>query len=150
VLVSVFGGYIAIGGRLVVLFQPFEFLIIAGAALGGFLIANPRPVLLRTVGDIRSLIKGPRYDKDSYIELLSLLYQVFKMAKTKGLLALEQHIEKPNESSLFQQFPRFYADQKALIFLCDYSGANEDQHERRAAVFGCGRVRLACMPMIGT
>ncbi len=73
-----------------------------------------------TMGAVKSSMKGPAYSKESYIELLGLLYQVFKLAKTKGNLVLEQHIENPGESSLFQQFPNFSQNETALRFLCDY------------------------------
>jgi chemotaxis protein MotA len=120
VTISVIGGYAANGGHLGVLWQPFEFIIIVGAAVGGFIISNRKPVLSGAGKAIGSLVKGEKYDKQAYLELLSLLYAVFKMAKTKGALALEQHVEKPDESTLFAQYPKFNADHHAVIFLCDY------------------------------
>jgi chemotaxis protein MotA len=120
VLVSVLGGYALNGGHLFVLFQPFEFVIIAGAAIGAFITSNRAPVLKGAGSAIAGLLKAEKYDKAAYLELLSLLYSVFKLAKTKGALALEQHVEKPGESTLFQRFPLFYANHHALVFLCDY------------------------------
>jgi chemotaxis protein MotA len=120
VLVSVFGGYIMNGGHLIVLFQPFEFMIIVGAAAGSFVTANRMTVVKGAGGAVASLLKGEKYDKTAYLELLSLLYSIFKLAKTKGALALEQHVEKPEESSLFQRFPVFFANHEAMTFLCDY------------------------------
>ncbi|HUZ72090.1 MAG TPA: flagellar motor stator protein MotA [Stellaceae bacterium] len=120
VLASVLGGYLANGGNLAVLIQPFEVLIIVGAAIGGFITSNRKPVVSATAKAIPGLIKAEKYDKEGFLELLSLLYSVFKLAKTKGPLALEQHVEKPEESSLFQRFPRFYADHHAVTFVCDY------------------------------
>jgi chemotaxis protein MotA len=120
VIASVLGGYLANGGHLNVLFQPFEVLIIFGAAVGGFVISNRKPVLVATGKAIPALIKAERYNKAAFLELLSLLYAIFKLAKTKGALALEQHVEKPEESPLFQGFPIFFADHHALIFMCDY------------------------------
>lgn len=117
---SVLGGYVALGGYLGVLWQPFELLIIGGAGLGAFIIANPKPVLVKSLGGIASVFKGPKYKKQDYIELLSLLYQLFKLAKTKGMLALETHIDNPDESTLFEQFPRFNRNHHAREFLCDY------------------------------
>jgi chemotaxis protein MotA len=136
VFACVLGGYMAMGGKLMVLFQPFEFVIIGGAAVGALMIANPKELLKRIVGSLGYAIKGSRYDKESYLELLSLLYSVFKLAKTKGMLALEQHVENPAESTLFQQFPAFSADQTALTFLCDYlrllTLGTENPHEMEA------------------
>jgi chemotaxis protein MotA len=120
VLACVFGGYMAGGGHMIVLFQPFEVLIIVGAATGAFIIANSPAVLKKTFASVLGLLKGPRYNKASYVELLSLLYQIFKLSKTKGMLALEGHVEKPEESALFAQFPNFAKDHHAMVFLCDY------------------------------
>jgi len=120
VLACVFGGYMAGGGHMIVLFQPFEVLIIVGAATGAFIIANSPAVLKKTFASVLGLLKGPRYNKASYVELLSLLYQIFKLSKTKGMLALEGHVEKPEESTLFAQFPNFAKDHHAMVFLCDY------------------------------
>jgi chemotaxis protein MotA len=103
-----------------VLWQPFELVIILGAAIGGFITANRKPVLSATGAAIGALLKAEKYDKASYLELLSLLYAVFKLSKTKGALALEQHVEKPDESSLFAQYPKFNGDHHAVVFLCDY------------------------------
>jgi chemotaxis protein MotA len=120
VIASVIGGYMANGGHLIVLFQPFEMVIIFGAAIGAFITSNRKPVLSGSLNAITGLLKSERYDKDAYIELLSLLYTVFKLAKTKGALALETHCENPHESTLFQRFPQFYGDEHSVVFLCDY------------------------------
>jgi chemotaxis protein MotA len=120
VLASVFGGYLANGGHFEVLIQPFEVLIIVGAAVGGFVISNRKPVLSATAKAVTGLLKAERFDKEAYLELLSMLYSVFKVAKTKGARALEQHVEKPGESTLFQRFPKFYAEHHAVVFICDY------------------------------
>lgn len=133
VIVCVFGGYMAMGGHLIVLMQPFELVIIGGAAVGAFIISNPKVVLKGIGGALGNAMKGSRYSKESYLELLSLLYSVFKLAKTKGMLALEQHVENPHESALFQQFPNFTKDHHALTFLCDYlrllTLGSENPHE---------------------
>ncbi|HLI21498.1 MAG TPA: motility-associated protein, partial [Stellaceae bacterium] len=120
VLASVIGGYVANGGNLVVLFQPFEVMIIVGAAIGGFIVANRKPVLSGAGKAIPALLKGEKFNKTAYLELLTLLYAIFKMAKTKGALVLEQHVEKPHESALFQKYPAFLGDEHAVVFLCDY------------------------------
>ncbi len=120
VVVCTFGGYAALGGKLTVLWQPFEVVIIVGAAIGAFIISNTAPVLKGTAGVLKASLKGPVYNKESYIDLLGLLYQVFKVAKTKGNLALEQHVENPEDSALFQQFPTIMNDHHAMTFLCDY------------------------------
>ena len=138
VIFCVIGGYVAMGGKLAVLIQPFELLIIGGAAIGAFIIANPMPVIKRTLSALGELFKGSPYSKEAYLELLSLLYTVFKLAKTKGMLALEQHIEKPAESSLWSKFPMFAADTYAITFLCDYlrllTLGSDNPHEMEALI----------------
>lgn len=113
-------GYVATGGHLHVLWQPYEYLIILGAAVGAFIIANPSTVVGRTVGNLKRIASGPTYHKKEYLQLLCLLFCVFKLAKSKGMLSLEAHIESPTESTIFQRFPSFLKNHIALTFLCDY------------------------------
>ena len=120
VFMSVIGGYVGNGGEIGVLIQPFEGVIIFGAAIGSFIVGNPTTVVKAFGKSMGTLIKGSRHTKASYIETLSLLYSLFKLAKTKGDLALESHVEKPDDSPLFQRFPKFAADHHTLEFLCDY------------------------------
>ena len=119
-IASVIGGYAASGGHLDVLWQPFEFVIILGAAFGSMLLGNPKDIIMGVFKKFGMVFKGAHYKKDAYIEMLSMLYAVFKLAKTKGDLALESHVEKPDESPLFQKFPGFSGDHHTRTFLCDY------------------------------
>jgi chemotaxis protein MotA len=134
----VIGGYVAMGGKLMVLMQPFELVIIGGAGVGAFIIANPLPVLKKALAAFGDVLKGPAYTKESYLELLSLLYTVFKLAKSKGMLALEAHVEKPDESTLWQKFPMFAKDHHAMVFLCDYlrllTLGSDNPHEMEALI----------------
>jgi len=120
VIASVIGGYALGGGHLSVLWQPYEFLIIFGAAIGAFIIGNSKTILGNTLKSMGPMLKGPKYKKSDYLELLSLLYTLFRLAKTKGDLALESHVEKPEESPIFQQFSGFSSNHHNLDFLCDY------------------------------
>lgn len=133
VFASVLGGYVANGGHLAVLWQPFEVVIIVGAAIGAFIIGNPKSVLGGMGKGFGKMLSGSKYSKQHYLELLTMLYQVFKLAKSKGMLALEQHVEKPEESPLFQQFPKFSSDHHAVVFFCDYlrlvSLGSDNPHE---------------------
>lgn len=140
VLVTVLGGYALAGGKLYVLWQPYEFVIIFGAAFGAYVIGNPKTLLSNTFKSIGPMLKGPRYKKADYLELLSLLYTLFRLAKTKGDLALESHVEKPEESPLFQKFSGFSSNHHNLEFLCDYLrlltlGTN-NAHEVEAIIDG--------------
>lgn len=113
--------------------SPGEFIIIFGIAIAAFLIANPTDVVKNTMSYFKCLGKPSAHDKEAYIEMLSLLFTLFKMARTKGWLSLEQHIENPEDSDLFAQFPSFQQNHHALIFLCDYlriiSLGNDSPHE---------------------
>ncbi len=122
VIACTIGGYVLEGGHLQVLARaaPLEIVIMGGCVAGGFIIANPSVVIKRTLRAFGLLVKKPKYNKESYIELLCMMYQVFKLAKTKGMLSLEQHIEKPEESTLFGQFPGFQANHHATDFFSDY------------------------------
>ncbi|MFO0995185.1 MAG: flagellar motor stator protein MotA [Alphaproteobacteria bacterium] len=120
VIGCVLGGYLGAGGKFGILIQPLELVIIGGSALGAFVAGNPKVVVTRAFSAFGALLKGSRYGKESYLELMSLLFVIFKLLRTKGPLALEPHIEKPEESSIFQQFPIFHKDHHAVDFLCDY------------------------------
>lgn len=122
-IVCTIGGYVAEGGSLHAIAEaaPMEIVIMGGTAVAGFIIGNPKVVIMNTLKAFKLLLQGARYSKASYIELLSLQYQVFKLAKTKGMLALESHIEKPEESPIFASFPGFLKEHHALEFFCDYA-----------------------------
>ena len=120
VILCVFGGYMAMGGKLGVLWQPFEAVIIVGTAIGAFIIGSPKSVISQFGGAMAMAFKGSPYKKDDLIELLSVQFQVFKLAKSKGMLSLEPHVENAEDSDLFGQFPNFHANHHALKFMCDY------------------------------
>ena len=120
VLGCVFGGYMGAGGHLGVLWQPFEVVIIGGAALGAFIIANPKDIIIKVMGGFKDLLKGRSYSKAVYLELLVMLFATFKMARAKGVLALEAHVENPHDSEFFKKFPTFYGNHHAVVFFCDY------------------------------
>lgn len=117
---SVIGGYMGVGGHLYVLWQPFEFVIILGAAIGAYVIGNTGPVLKQTLSVFGTLFKGPKYNKAAYVELLGMQFSLYKLVQSKGILALEQHIENPAESTLFARFPTFANNHHAVEFVCDY------------------------------
>lgn len=99
---------------------PGEGLIIIGCGLCAFIIANTMDGIKHTMKYFGALTKPESYGKDDYMELLSMLFTVFKMARMKGWLALETHIENPHDSDLFGQFPKFHHNHHAIVFFCDY------------------------------
>ena len=120
VIGSIIGGYLMVGGHLAVLWQPAELVIIGGSGLGAFIAANSKETITGAISGVLGLIKGPKYKADDYLELLTLQYQVFRTARSKGMLALESHIDNPETSDLFNQFPNFASDHHAVEFFCDY------------------------------
>ena len=83
-------------------------------------IANAKPVLAGTGKALGTLLKGPKYNRTSYMELLGVLFALFNLAKSKGDPALESHVENPEDSPLFQEFPTFVTDHHGLEFVCDF------------------------------
>jgi chemotaxis protein MotA len=119
VLVCVFGGYILAGGHIHVVFQPFEVMIIFGAALGGFIIGNPMSTVKRAVKMSIHAMTGAGPGKKDYTELLQLLFQLFQIFRKDGPQAVEKHIEEPNSSEIFKAYPNFLKNHHAVDFLCD-------------------------------
>jgi chemotaxis protein MotA len=118
VVASVVGGYLMEHGKLALLNQPAEFVIIAGAAGGSMLISTPIAVLKKLVAQLVGLLK-PTVGRAEYAELLTMLYQLFRMAQQTGIMALESHFEKPAESSILAKYPRFLARHHSVAFLSD-------------------------------
>ncbi len=116
----VFGGFVLSGGQLLALWHPNEILVICGAALGAFIISNPMKLIKEVFGGIPALLKGSPYDKSLYMDLLSLLYELFSKARKDGLMSLEQDIEEPAKSPVFKRYPKILADHHALEFITDY------------------------------
>ncbi len=117
---SVAGGYVLSHGHLMALWQPFELIIIGGAAGGAFVLANPTSVVKAALGGIPGSFKASPYDKSWYLDLLKLLYEIFTKARKEGLMAIEADIEDPKESELFNRYERIKSDHHVLEFLCDY------------------------------
>jgi chemotaxis protein MotA len=122
VFICVFGSYIVSGGSLEPLIEamPFELLTIGGAAIGTFIMSNSMHDVKHTIGAFKKVLKGASFKKTDYIELLSLLYHFTRLASSKGAMALEAHIEKPEESAAFQKFPKILANHHATHLICDY------------------------------
>ncbi len=122
VFVMVFGGYMLAGGKFGIIIKalPFEMMMIGGAALGTFLMANSMHDVKHTLGGFGKILKGSRFKKEDYTELLSLLYYFVRLAQSKGAMALEPHIERPDESPAFSKFPKIQKDHHATDLICDY------------------------------
>jgi len=117
----VFGGFLISGGKLdsVIEAAPHEMLTIGGAALAALLIASSMYTLKKIGGDFKKVMSGPKWKTSDFRDLLCLLFLLTKTMKSKGLIALEAHIEKPEDSSIFKRYPKISKDHFALGFICD-------------------------------
>jgi chemotaxis protein MotA len=118
--VSVVGSFIALGGHLGALYQPFELTLIFGAAFGAFLASNSKKSLMLVKSALPDALKSSRYGKDVYMELMALLYVLLNKARREGLMAIESHIEDPESSPIFSEYPRIAKDAKLMEFITDY------------------------------
>ncbi|TNC71311.1 flagellar motor stator protein MotA [Rubellimicrobium roseum] len=120
IFVMVFGGYLLAGGKLGIILKalPFELMMIGGAAVGAFVIANDGASIKHTLKDMAKVFKGPRWKPDDYRDLLCLLFALIRISRSNPV-ALEEHIENPKESSLFGKYPRIQADKEAVALICD-------------------------------
>ena len=120
VIISVFGGFALSGGHLLALVQPFEFMIIGGAALGAFVISSNMKIIKATIKAGFSIFKGTPYTKEYYVELLSMFFELTNKMRREGALAIENDIENYKESPLFSVYPRIIKDDKVMEFICDH------------------------------
>lgn len=116
---SILVGYIMHGGKVALLIQISEFIIIGGAAFGGVIVGTGMSGVQTLIKATMGLLKPPPVSKEKYLELLQTLFALFTLARKEGLLALERHVENPEASELFSQFPAIASDHHAMEFLCD-------------------------------
>ncbi len=117
----VFGSFIMSGGNMGVIIEaaPHELMAILGAGVASFLISNSMTVIKATGGGMAKIFAGPKWKKSDYNDLLSLLFLLTKTMKSKGVIALESHIENPHDSSIFSRYPKIGKDHFAIDFICD-------------------------------
>jgi len=120
VLGMVFGGYMLAGGKFTIILKalPYEMMMIGGAATGAFLIANDGGAVKHTLKDIGKVFKGPKWKPADYRDLLVLLYELIRLAR-QNPVALEEHTEAPENSSIFSRYPKILSDGEAVGLICD-------------------------------
>ncbi len=119
VFAAIIGGFLLEKGHMAVLVQPAELIIIAGAAAGTLLVANPTRILKAIAGGLTGTLKGSPYTRARYLSTLRMMYQFLNKVRKEGLLAVEMDVEKPAESAIFKGYPDFLHDHHALDFVCD-------------------------------
>jgi chemotaxis protein MotA len=121
-LACVFGVFVAHGGNIGVVLKalPFEMTTIFGAAIGAFLVNNQMGVIKATVAGVAQCFKGSKINKQHYMELLTLLYDILQKARKEGLMAIESDVEEPEKSAVFKRFPTILADHHLMEFVTDY------------------------------
>jgi len=133
VILSVVGGYVLSHGHLGALWQPYELVIIGGAAFGAFLVSTPMKTVKETIGGIIGVLKGPKYKAEDYKATLSLVYELLNKARRDGFMSLEDHVENPSQSAVFGNYPKVLADHHLLDFMTDclrlMIGSNIEPHE---------------------
>ncbi|MFC6198231.1 flagellar motor stator protein MotA [Ponticaulis profundi] len=117
----VFGGFMLAGGHFDVIIKaaPFEMMMIGGAAVGALLIGNSFKTVMGVLGGFGKILAGPKWKPKDYTDLLSVLFVLTKTMKTKGVVAIEAHIENPKESRIFQEYPKILKDHFAIDLICD-------------------------------
>lgn len=120
VFVMVFGGYFLAGGKFGIIIGalPFEMTMIGGAAVGAFLISNSISEVKHTLKDVGKVFKGPKWLQNDYKDLLCLLFELIRLAR-QNPVAIEEHIEAPESSSIFTKYPKIIADREATALICD-------------------------------
>jgi len=118
----IFGGYIIHGGNIGVVLHalPIELMVIGGGAIGAFVVNNQPKVLKSTMKLLPSAFKGSKYTKARYLDLMALLYDILQKARKDGLMSIEKDVETPQDSPIFQKYPKLAADHHVVEFTTDY------------------------------
>ena len=117
---AVFGGYALMGGNFGVLFQPVELMMIGGAAVGAFIAGNNGKTIRATLKELMVLLRTSRHDRQLYMDLLALLYELLAKARKEGMMKLEADVDEPGSSEIFGRYPRIVANAAVMEFICDY------------------------------
>jgi len=117
---SLIGGFAALGGKVSVLWQPWELVIILGVAIGAFVVANPMKTIRGTIFATSDALRNAVPNKREYLDVLALLYGLMRELRAKGRNQVEPHIEDPNTSQIFQKYPSVLRNASLTTFICDY------------------------------
>jgi chemotaxis protein MotA len=133
VLGCVIGSYLLEHGNISVLIQPAELMIIGGAATGAFIISSPKSVLLASIKGIISIFTAKDTTKEHFMEILMLMFEFLSVARREGVIAIEENVNRPEQSKIFSKYPYIMSDHHLLDFICDnlkaYISGNIDPPE---------------------
>lgn len=133
VIVSVLGGFAMVGGQILALWHLNEIIVICGSAAGAYMISTPPKVMKAALAATTGLLKGPKYRRQEYVDLLKLIYEILVKMRREGMMAVETDIDSPKESAIFQKYPKILADHHMLDFITDclrlMVGSNMNPHE---------------------
>lgn len=133
VIASVLGGFMMVGGKLLALWHVNEIIVICGAAIGSYMIATPPKVIKASLGGLKGVLKGPKYQQADYVDLLKLIYELLVKMRREGQIAIENDVENPLDSPIFQKYPKVMNDHHMLSFITDclrlMTGGNLAPHE---------------------
>jgi chemotaxis protein MotA len=118
VIVCVIGGFMMGHGNVASLWHPNELIIIGGGAMGAMVIMAPKKVLIDIFKGLLHCLKGAPHNRQSYEELLKVLYELFLLGRRNGMIALEEHVLEPQKSAIFKKYPKFSANKEAMEFVC--------------------------------
>ncbi|MEO0911092.1 MAG: flagellar motor stator protein MotA, partial [Pseudomonadota bacterium] len=119
-MLCMLGGFMAMGGKLGVLVQPWEYVIIGGSAIGTFIVANPMPTIKDTGKAIMEAFKNKDPKNKDYLDIIGLLFVLMQEIRAKTRAEVEGHIDEPENSPIFQAFPAILKDEDKLNFITDY------------------------------
>jgi chemotaxis protein MotA len=116
---SVVAGYLMEKGKLAVLMQPAELIVIGGAAIGTVLVANPLHILKQMIAGLIGVFKGSPFSKKRYVDTLKMMFDLFAKSRKEGAIAIESDVEEPEKSATFSRYPDFLKDHHLRDFVCD-------------------------------
>lgn len=120
VFVSVFGSFVALGGHLGALYQPFELLLIGGAALGAYFASNSGKSIKLLARALPIAFRSSPYNKELYMQLMGMMYVLLNKARRDGMMSIEGDIENPEQSAIFADYPNVVKDPALMNFIADY------------------------------
>lgn len=116
----ILGGFMAMGGKIGVIWQPWEYVMICGSALGTFLVANPTKVIKDTGRGLREAMTDASPKKSDFLDILGCIFLLMRELRTKTRSEIETHIDNPESSAVFSRFPKLMQKKELVAFICDY------------------------------